>query len=216
MTNDNTQLKKVEAPIRAVGDLLLVSLKNFYRKGGNKELILSIVKQQTTISLRLLDWLVTNYAKHKNIHFPNDSEDGARKYNKRAFSIWIDYKNQLKAYSKKQFDPFCRRNRIFYVLGTDETFPIRKGEIDSFHAREDGFVTTVGQLNFFRWAINNRVIDYAFNHLDDIESDMLSNADSRKNLCKDIPKYIGKPKRKASRTKQNIHIHNIKVIVDFS
>ena len=91
-------------------------------------------------------------------------------------------KNQLKAYSKKQFDPFCRRNRIFYNTDTNETFNIgsSKKEIEEYSKREDGFVTTVGQLNFFRWALTHRVVDYAFENLSKIESDMLMSADSQK------------------------------------
>lgn len=197
-------------PIQDKQDLLLVSLKQFYRSDAHKEMIVSIIKQQTTISLRLLDWLVTNYAKHYNIHFPCNNK-------RRTFSIWIDYKNQLKAYSKKQFDPFCRRNRIFYFTESDHTVPITKDEIEPYNQRNDGFVTTVGQLNFFRWAISNHVIDYAFNHLSEIESDMLSNADTRKNI-KDFVNLYNKQKRsrKFSRTKQSLYTHNIQIVIDFT
>jgi hypothetical protein len=32
--------------------------------------------------------------------------------------------------------------------------------------------TTIGQLNFFKWAIENKIIDYIEEHYDVIESDM--------------------------------------------
>jgi hypothetical protein len=188
-------------------DLLLESLKKFYKKSGNKELILPIVKQQTTISLRLLDWLVTNYSKQHDIHYKLNSI-GEIKQN---FNIWLDYKCQLKAFSKKNFDPFCRRKRIFYNTVTDDTLPIDKKDTELFQKRNDGFVTTVGQLNFFRWALTHRVVDYAFEHLDTIESDMLSSADSRK-----TPVDKGKRRRRElSKNSKGVHKHTLKVVIQF-
>jgi hypothetical protein len=32
--------------------------------------------------------------------------------------------------------------------------------------------TTIGQLNFFKWAIENKIINYIQEHYDDIEKDM--------------------------------------------
>ena len=156
--------------VRAIlskSDLLLDSLTKFYRVSGNKELIVPIVKQQTTISLRLLDWLVTNYSKENDVQY-----EIPRSVGKKNFNIWLDYKNQLKAYSKRNFDPFCRRKRIFYNIVTDEITPVVGKNIDVFQQREDGFVTTVGQLNFFRWALNHRVVDYAFDNLETFETNV--------------------------------------------
>ena len=62
---------------------------------------------------------------------------------------------RLKAYSKKYFDPFCRRERIF------------------FHYKDEEYLeTTVGQLNFFKWIIEHNIINYIKNNYDDIEFDM--------------------------------------------
>jgi len=69
----------------------------------------------------------------------------------------MSYKSQLKAYSKKLFDPFCRRERIMFSLpGTEQ------------------FVTTVGKLNFFRWAIEKQVIEYLKKHRETVEKEMNS------------------------------------------
>jgi hypothetical protein len=189
--------------IKGKQELLLSSLLQFYNQDGNKELILPIVKQQTTISLRLLDWLVTNYSKQNDIHY----EMGGN----RNFSIWLDYKNQLKAYSKKNFDPFCRRNRVFYNIVENTTTKIDKSMIEEYSDKEYGFVTTVGQLNFFRWALTHRVVDYAFDHLTEIESDMLMSADSRKCVepCK------GQRRRELSKVKKGIYKHEIKIVIQF-
>ena len=36
-------------------------------------------------------------------------------------------------------------------------------------------ITTVGQLNFFKWAIENKIIDYIKEHLESIDTDMNTN-----------------------------------------
>lgn len=70
---------------------LINFLITFYR---NKiELFSDIINQKTPLSLRLLDWLVTNYAKKYNIIYPLHSNNETV-----YFNIYIDYKNQLKAY----------------------------------------------------------------------------------------------------------------------
>ena len=67
----------------------------------------------------------------------------------------MNYKNQLKAYSKKLFDPFCRRERISFQIPGHEAF-----------------LTTVGKLNFFRWALEKGILDYIKGHQPDIEKEM--------------------------------------------
>ena len=120
--------------------------------------MLRIITGESRISLRIVDWFATNYAKN---YFTVYSLDEGNK----RFKVYIDYKLKLKAYSKKRFDPFCRWERI------------------SIPYREDGtcIETTLGQLNFFKWAIENQVIDYIEQHYDDIERDMNTrNSTSRK------------------------------------
>jgi len=191
--------------IKDKNELLLNSLKSFYNKDGNKELILPIVRQQTSISLRLLDWLVTNYAKQNDIRY-----EIIKNGNVKNFSIWLDYKNQLKAYSKKLFDPFCRRKRIFFNIIDNSTLNLEnKEDIKTYSEREDGFVTTVGQLNFFRWALTHRVVDYSFENITKIESDMLLSADSRK------LQEQGKRRRELSKVKKGVYKHEIKIVIQF-
>jgi hypothetical protein len=69
--------------------------------------------------------------------------------------VYVDYKLKLKAYSKKRFDPFCRWDRI--------TIPYKNGTY---------IQTTIGQLNFFKWAIENDIVQYIEQHYDTIEDDM--------------------------------------------
>ena len=80
--------------------------------------------------------------------------------NNHRFKVYEDYKLKLKAYSKKRFDPFCRWDRI--------QGPIAKNS-------EYSCETTIGQLNFFKWALENNIIDYIDAHYNDIEEDMNEN-----------------------------------------
>ena len=130
-------------------DILLIPITDFFIEPKNLDLLLGIlITGKYKVSLRIIDWFVTNYAKKHNLVI---SRDGNRK----PFIVFLEYKSQLKAYSKKQFDPFCRRSRIHYE-----------------YERGKRFETTIGQLNFFRWAIENQIVEYIMNNYDDIEKDM--------------------------------------------
>lgn len=111
---------------------------------------------QTKISLRLLDWLATNYSKeHKVIYL----------WKNETINLYEAYKNHLKSFGKKCFDPFKRRNRITFVPNLDPEF------IKSNNIRVP-LQTTLGQLKFFQWVIEDGVLDYAREHVKAIESDM--------------------------------------------
>ena len=69
--------------------------------------------------------------------------------------VYNDYKLKLKAYSKKKFDPFCRWERI--------NVPYKN---------ETCIQTTLGQLNFFKWTIENKILDYIEENYKIIENDM--------------------------------------------
>tara|TARA_Y100001937_G_C7075484_1_gene310402 strand:- start:358 stop:909 length:552 start_codon:yes stop_codon:yes gene_type:complete len=129
--------------------LLLDNLLKFYNKDNNLETMLNIINGESSISLRIVDWFATNYAKQKFTVY--NLKDGTR------FKVYTDYKLKLRAYSKKRFDPFCRWDRI--------TIPYKEGKF---------IQTTLGQLNFFKWALENDVIKYISNNYSDIENDMNS------------------------------------------
>ena len=128
-------------------ELLLNALNAFYQDEKNVEIIMKIVNGDSKLSLRIVDWFVTNYAKKYYTHYELPSA-------KSRFKVYHDYKLKLKAYSKKRFDPFCRWERITIPFGTKH------------------METTLGQLNFFKWAIENGVIDYIENNYQAIETDM--------------------------------------------
>lgn len=150
-------------------ELLLTSLSDFYNKNEKyKNILISIINSKYILSLRLIDWLVTHYAKANNIIFwismidnniydkcPQDIED----YNKyKKVNIYLDYRAQLKSYTKFKFDSFRRHDRITFIIDKNKGINIE---------------TTIGQLNFFRWAFNNNILDYAIKHKKEIYSSML-------------------------------------------
>ena len=143
-------------------DLLMTHLMEFYKNKGNLHKMIRIINGESKISLRIVDWFVTNYAKkyYTVYDLPDGSNDTYR------FKVYNDYKLKLKAYSKKRLDPFCRWERI--SIPYDD---------------EKNMETTIGQLNFFKWAIENRIIEFIENHYDDIEADMNArNSTSKRKL----------------------------------
>jgi len=135
-------------------DLLMQNLMEFYKKSENMEHFLSIVNGDTHISLRIIDWFVTNYAKkYFTIYeIPAFNHEGTIR-----FKVYNDYKLKLKAYSKRRFDPFCRWERIQLPCDSLANTTIE---------------TTIGQLNFFKWAIEHHILEYIRENYDDIENDM--------------------------------------------
>ena len=69
----------------------------------------------------------------------------------------------------KQFDPFCRRDRIQFNYGKDKYI-----------------ITTVGQLNFFRWAIENKVLDYIKQQCDPYKDEIPSVPDEIVNKIENV------------------------------
>ena len=143
-TVPDTQTRKRK--IHCKQELIIMSLQTFYSNRTDLQEIMELLQGTSIISLRLIDWFVTNYAKRHTIGYILGGQE---------FMVYMSYKSQLKAYSKKLFDPFCRRERIMFSLpGTEQ------------------FVTTVGKLNFFRWAIEKNVIEYLKKHRETVETEM--------------------------------------------
>lgn len=112
-------------------DLLLESLRRFYDDPVNASRLHDILTTKSQgISLRNLEWFITNYAKNRHVTYTTPAG--------RAFTVHVAYKSSLDGYSKKLFDPFCRTERIQF----------------------QGLTTTVAQLNFIKWCLTNGIIDY--------------------------------------------------------
>src|SRR6056300_1390668 len=117
-------------------DILLLSIKKIFTHEKNKNKILNILDKTSGISLRNLEWFITNYSKKNNTSYT--TKDG------KFFTVHCAYKSSLDGYSKKLFDPFCRSEKFAYTV---------PGTSHEIH-------TTLAQLNFIKWCIKNNIIDY--------------------------------------------------------
>jgi len=126
---------------------------DFYGNKENLTKMMHIINGDSKISLRIVDWFVTNFA--KKYYTVYDIRTAPNSTETTRFKIYNDYKLKLKAYSKRRFDPFCRWERI--------TIPYNE---------KTSMETTIGQLNFFKWAIENKIVDYIEENYQDIEADM--------------------------------------------
>jgi hypothetical protein len=136
----------------------------------NMTKMVSIINGESDISLRVLDWFVTKYSK-KRIECGQNKES-------EVFDIRISYKSQLKAYKKRYFDPFRRRKKFYYHFDGKK---IVSGEKDITCVE-----TTLGQLNFFKWAISNDILTYVETNIGQITKAMnLSNKEDKKRRTSD-------------------------------
>jgi hypothetical protein len=176
--------------------LLTTKIIEFYKNEKNVNIFLEIVLQKTKLSLRSLDWFVTNYSKKNNISYLHLDE---------TYYPFKGYKAQLKAYSKKYCDPFCRRERVIYDYKNNIIL-----KLDDSLISNNSIITTIGQLNFFKFAITFGIINYAINHITEIEQDMnstLKNRDSEKKFLK-IESIKRKELSKCANRSVNITIVN--------
>ena len=121
--------------------LKLKGNEEFYNNMENAEKFINLVCGESQVSIRLIDHFVTKYSKFNKCNFKlveNEKES--------IINIFFDYKNQLKHFQKTHFDPFSRGDRI------------------PFFMKDTCIITTIGQLNFFKWFISKKIFDYVFDN----------------------------------------------------
>jgi hypothetical protein len=176
-------------------ELLLNNLMAFYKDEINLKRMLKIITGESKISLRIVDWFATNYSKKHYVLYNIDENDDLKR-----FKVYSDYKLKLKAYSKKRFDPFCRWDRI--------SIPYKNGT---------SIETTIGQLNFFKWAIENKVIDYIEKHYETIELDMNNrNSTSKKKEIIDNAKTRKKREELSISATKSIKMEDVEIVIKFN
>ncbi len=163
-------------------ELLLSSLISFYSNKNNynhKTILKTIIDGKHELSLRMIDWLVTRYAKNNNIiYWINDKDDNIyynlpdnysnEKY--RKINLYLDYRAQLKSFKKFNFDAFRRHERITFFIGNVNDNVNGNDNVNKNN--KDNIETTIGQLNFFKWAFNNKIIIYALQNQKNIYENM--------------------------------------------
>ena len=187
----------VSATYTTQNELLLNNLLDFYKNDNHLTRMLRIITGESKTSLRIVDWFATNYAKKNYTLYPITEPNG----NIIRFKVYFDYKLKLKAYSKKRFDPFCRWERI------------------SVPYKGDKFIeTTIGQLNFFKWAIENKVIDYIEENYETIEKDMntRNSTSKRKEMKLDNTKTRKKREELSISATKSIKKEEVEIVVQFN
>ena len=177
--------------------LLLNNLMEFYKNETYLSRMLKIITGESKISLRIVDWFATNYAKKNYTLYPIHTTNG----DVIRFKVYFDYKLKLKAYSKKRFDPFCRWDRI--------SIPYKN---------ETSIETTIGQLNFFKWAIENKVIEYIDENYETIEKDMnnRNSTSKRKEPVVDNSKTRKKREELSISATKSIKKEEVEIVVHFN
>lgn len=145
-------------------DYLEIGLMKYYQKKENITILAELLKDKPKISLRLIDWFITKHAKTESINYELNGE---------SFYVYSQYKNQLKAFAKKNFDPFCRSSQKIVIKSNNISI-----------------TSTCGQLNFFRWAIDNKLIKYIIDNIKEIETKVKKFNKNRKREKKEELEYI--------------------------
>jgi len=182
MSNKSEDFKSIsEDKFTSQEKIILDRNKRFYSTDRKYiDTILKIIDGKSNISIRVLDYFVTNYSKVNNIFYKirlNGIEE--------LFYVSIEYEKQLNGYSKDYFDPFCRKKKVIY------SYRDKDSKVEPIH-----FVSSIGQLNFFRWAIFHKIIKYVEIHLKEIESDMKASAKKAKEERNSNTKLTESPKKK--------------------
>lgn len=174
---------------------LLETLMKYYSDEENMKKLLNIINNDDVtgnVSLRLIDWLVSNYSKSQNIvYYIGDI----------PFNMHQNYKNMLKAYSKKLFDPFRRHSRIYLPCNINKNVILE---------------TTVAQLMFFKWAFENEVIKYAYMYKDVIKQNM--DIHTRHRLFNKGKQYDSQRVKRKELSKQNkcVNMYQVNMKVSFT
>lgn len=192
--------------------LLIIPITNFFKKARNLYVLYNILRCKSVISLRLIEYFVVNYVLDNNTHFNltrykmnlsylidnlfninkswtdyNISYDEKNELYTDLFMIHDNYKCKLKEYNKKNFDPFCRWQRIVMIYEKENQ--LVNGEMITLS--EKSFETTVAQLNFFKWIIENHILDYIIENFEKINLAMNEfEKDIKRNKKQQIPKNL--------------------------
>jgi hypothetical protein len=187
-------------------NILLNQLKIFYENTKNLETLFKILNhnnlykksKETKISLRLIDWFVTNYCKKNKVIIQKKVKNKIEYIN-----IYNNYKSNLRAFSKQLFDPFRRKNIIYlnYTIRNNKTYISFSYENNT---KKNFIKTTIGQINFFKWIIDNNIYEYITNNKKIIENDMIISQKENNNKKLDKNNLIVKTVKNKNGTVEKI------------
>ena len=149
--------------------LLLVHLERAYTPCIAEDVLKPLLTQSSTVSLRALDWAVTNWAKQHNVVCT--AVTGG------TTNVHHAYLSALSHWKRRLFDPFRRRDRVQVCIG---------GEL---------LETTLGQANYALWCYQTGVLSYVMGHRDEIEAHMNAAAQRQKRERREAMGRGERPKR---------------------
>jgi hypothetical protein len=153
---DDLEMYEMDKDYETQENLILSNLEKFYHEHPDKlKKMVSIIHGESP-SLRIIEWFVTNYAKEYYVWYmvplyPDTPGSGEMV----RFKVYDNYKSNLNSFLKERFDPCCRGNRKYIPYNDDLMIE-----------------TTVGQLKYFKWLFENRVLEYIEANYTAIEQDM--------------------------------------------
>jgi hypothetical protein len=156
---------------------LLKTLEDFYKNEQYFNLLIDIINGTNIISRRTIEYFVTHYSLINKTCYIIDENN-----NKIKFNVYMSYKDQLKVYRKKYFDPFGRGIRI------------------PFFSNNTCILTTIGQLNFYRWFLSKNIYNYCLENYNIIQNELVN----KKSL-------IIRKKTKYNNTKNTFYKNNYKI-----
>lgn len=128
--------------------------------------IINIVERKSNISLRLIEWFITKYS--NNIIYLNND--------KIPINILNSYHIKTKLYQKKYFDLFRRYDVFIYKFKNRDDLQIK---------------TTISQLNFFKWLIENNIYDYIEKNINNLTK-IMAEYNAKEEDEKDRKKLLNK------------------------
>ncbi len=162
----------------------LLELRDYWTKERLELQIVPLInREKNTVSLRVLEWLVTNYAKKNKVAYMYQVSETKAK----LVDVAKSYKIVGDVFRREMFDIFRRKIRNGY--GANQNSRIYFGD-NCQHW------TTIAQVNFLHWAYTEGVVAYARKALKSIKQDMAENANTTKTLKRRRDAGEVVPKRK--------------------
>jgi hypothetical protein len=159
---DKRRDRRIATSLLEREECLLLSLLTWYNADRSRvEAFSEIITRRSGLSLRIIDWLSTNYS--KTVQVVIMSQDGV------PTDLYSDYHKLLSAYNKRMFDPFSRRRRIELVV---------LGKV---------LEVSIAQMNYFKWFISKDLVAFLIKNRNVVESHMKASENNRK-AAKDTKK----------------------------
>jgi hypothetical protein len=121
-----------------------------------RDVLTPLILQQHKVSLRLLDYFVTNFCRRRAV--------AVKTLRGHPIVVFHEYKRALAYYRRRNFDPFRRSKRRLDsdIIAYNVTYTMDNKT----------YTTTIGQLCFINWAHRNGIIAWVAKHADELEKYM--------------------------------------------